>query len=410
MQKIIEASLPTVSSLLKAKGFIQAEKILCESKIEIELTGYDNWNGGTDEWSVSLRIPAQTYIIVEKNKENLENQIKEYLEIVLKSYTNKWYSVQILPLIEDNPNWKENKKNVVQLMTRKNIIDGIRIESIFWSGALDEIEFLQRIYNLEKMPSTDSRFKDASRDIWQHRVNNPYDWSDDWIFSDSRFDLLNCSTDKFLQFLCEMVHPLVRPDREEQVCLAKQFNDQLKQDNWQLVEIEKIAGRPRFIAQEINSSIGRATLKAKYIADSLSAAWMHNEITRMENSIDSDPALAIGTAKDFVETCCKTILTELKIVVPKNADIPALTKLLTQNLGLVPDGITDEKKGAISIRQTLHSLSAIPRSIAELRGLYGSGHGRDGKHRGLGPRHAKLAVSSAIAFVEFVTETYQERK
>ncbi|MDE2580139.1 MAG: abortive infection family protein [Rhodospirillales bacterium] len=44
------------------------------------------------------------------------------------------------------------------------------------------------------------------------------------------------------------------------------------------------------------------------------------------------------------------------------------------------------------------------------RRLYGSGHGRDGKHRGLGPRHARLAVATAVAFIDFVTEAYHERE
>ncbi|WP_383698312.1 abortive infection family protein, partial [Streptomyces sp. NPDC057494] len=46
---------------------------------------------------------------------------------------------------------------------------------------------------------------------------------------------------------------------------------------------------------------------------------------------------------------------------------------------------------------------------ANLRSLYGTGHGKDGKHRGLQPRHARLAVASAVAFVDFVTETYRDR-
>ncbi|WP_294987964.1 abortive infection family protein [uncultured Stenotrophomonas sp.] len=41
---------------------------------------------------------------------------------------------------------------------------------------------------------------------------------------------------------------------------------------------------------------------------------------------------------------------------------------------------------------------------------YGTGHGKDGKHCGLQPRHARLAVASAVAFVDFVTETCRDRQ
>ena len=76
----------------------------------------------------------------------------------------------------------------------------------------------------------------------------------------------------------------------------------------------------------------------------------------------------------------------------------------------MPEGISDEAKGAETIRLILRNLSAITQYIAELRGLYGSGHGRDGKHRGLEPRHARLVVAAAVAFIDFVTETYHQRE
>ncbi|WP_422388089.1 abortive infection family protein [Delftia tsuruhatensis] len=68
--------------------------------------------------------------------------------------------------------------------------------------------------------------------------------------------------------------------------------------------------------------------------------------------------------------------------------------------------IPEAARGADNIRQILRNLSQIAHNLAELRGLYGTGHGRDGQYRGLQPRHARLAVASVVAFVEFVTETY----
>ena len=60
------------------------------------------------------------------------------------------------------------------------------------------------------MESNDSRFPNAIDDIWQHRINNPNDWEDNWIFNDSRFNLMSCDDSIFLNFLCEMIHPIVR--------------------------------------------------------------------------------------------------------------------------------------------------------------------------------------------------------
>jgi hypothetical protein len=130
----------------------------------------------------------------------------------------------------------------------------------------------------------------------------------------------------------------------------------------------------------------------------------------LETAIEKDPALAIGTAKDLVETCCKSILAKRGVELSRKADLPELTKLVAKELNLVPEGISDQARGSETIRLILRNLSAIPQYIAELRGLYGSGHGRDGKHRGLEPRHARLAAAAAITFVDFVTETYRQRE
>src|SRR5699024_12142258 len=42
-------------------------------------------------------------------------------------------------------------------------------------------------------------------------VNN-WDWEDDWVFNDDRFQLRNGSDETFLNFLAETVHPIDRDD------------------------------------------------------------------------------------------------------------------------------------------------------------------------------------------------------
>lgn len=292
---------------------------------------------------------------------------------------------------------------------RQNIVDGLRIDNVDWSGALEEPDFLGRIFDLEGMPSRDSRFAHAAGDIWQHRVSN-YDWSDDWIYSDNRFNLLDCEDSVFLKFLVEMVHPVVRPETKDAVRLVRHFNEQLTQAGWTLVEKDRVSGRPRFVSERTGGASRRAHRRAQEAAQVLDAGWMEKEIERLEDAVERDPALAIGTAKDLVESCCKTLLNELGKPPGKSDDIPKLTKALLRELKLVPEGIPDAARGARVIRVILSNFGSITQNLATLRSLYGSGHGRDGKHRGLEPRHARLAVAAAVTFVNFATDTYRRRQ
>ena len=148
----------------------------------------------------------------------------------------------------------------------------------------------------------------------------------------------------------------------------------------------------------------------KETATVFDAQHMADQIRRMESAVESDPSLAIGTAKELVETCCKTILAERGKPVTGTPDMPTLTKETLKELKLVPDGIPDSARGSDVIKRLLSNLGTIGNGLAELRGLYGTGHGKHGKTSGLSPRHAKLAVGAAATLVTFLFETHKETK
>lgn len=393
--------------MLAAENMKDAAELLRRSTPRFEETGFDNWNGGTAIWKIYLLIEPSEYSKLGTKREGLEEQISARLKPVIEQYTSDWFSVTIAPRVALRENWREPAADL-PVKTRQNIVDGLRLDSVVWNGRLDEVEFLQRLYDLQNLRSFDSRYTDAAGDIWQHRINNN-DWDDDWVYGDTRLNLLQGPSEQFLRFLCEIVHPVVRPDRNEALGLVQQFNDQLRREGWHLVEEERIAGRPRFVAKRFQGTSARSVSRARTVADALDAAWMQKEIERLELAVERDPALAIGTAKELVESCCKSILSKRGIQVSQKADLPELTKMLAKELKLVPEGISDEAKGAETVRLILRNLGSLTQYLAQLRGLYGSGHGRDGKHRGLEPRHARLAVGAAVAFIDFVTDTHHRR-
>jgi len=109
-------------------------------------------------------------------------------------------------------------------------------------GRLEEIEFLNRIYDLTKLPSFDSRFSNAEGDIWQHTVNNE-DYPFCWVFEDERFQLKNGSDEVYLKFLCEIFHPTVRFEKGCWKEFLDKVNELLKSDGYELYPAEKISNR-----------------------------------------------------------------------------------------------------------------------------------------------------------------------
>lgn len=144
-------------------------------------------------------------------------------------------------------------------------------------------------------------------------------------------------------------------------------------------------------------------------AEKLGAEHLGNLISRMREALEqNDPDLVIGSAKELIESCCKTIMSERNIPALNNAKIPELLRSVRDELKLVPESVPNEKKGADSIRRILGSLAAIGQGVAELRSLYGTGHGREGKSKGLSMRHARLVAGAAETLCNFLFETHQE--
>ncbi|MGO9452247.1 MAG: hypothetical protein ACLQDV_14565 [Candidatus Binataceae bacterium] len=144
--------------------------------------------------------------------------------------------------------------NEISEVTRRAIFDYLSASHANWTGRLDELDFLARLYDLTALPSTDGRMRNAAGDIHQHRINWR-DWEDDWVFYDSRFNLLHVPDTDFLRFLSETVHPVVRPDSDEARALVEVYNRELSADDWSLVEIKQLSGRPVFGPKKIGHRV-----------------------------------------------------------------------------------------------------------------------------------------------------------
>jgi len=292
-------------------------------------------------------------------------------------------------------------------VTRRNVFDVLRLQPAGWAGRLDEPEFLARIFDLEQMPSHDSRFRNAVADIRQHRMNN-LDWDDDWVFSDSRFSLLRCDDEILLRFLCETIHPVVRPNQQEVQGLVQLYNELLAPDGFEIVERSRISGMPVYAARRKIEGSPPSIHLAKSV-ESFDAEYLSRQVTRIEAAIPHDPDLAIGTAKELVEACCKTILLERKVPFDENMDLAQLVKATCRELRLTPADIPDTVKASDVIKRLLSNLASVTQGLAELRNKYGTGHGRSASSKGLSPRHAKLAAGAATTLAIFLFETHQER-
>ena len=295
--------------------------------------------------------------------------------------------------------------NTITEVTRRSIADAITLHGISWAGRFEEQDFLVRLYDLKQMPSKDSRYKDASGDIWKHRVMNS-DWQDDWVFYDDRFNLMQGSDESFLRFLCEMLHPIVQRDPDEVERIKDTLNEFLVKDGWELREEMEISERPVFAAFRIVPGVEVAEA-AKPVTEAIDTDYVNRQVTRMQAALTADPEAAIGTAKDFLETISKTILTERGVTYTSDEKMPRLVKQVFKSMELIPNGVLESGRTDDTLKRLLSNLASVSDGLAELRNLHGTGHGKEAKSEGLNLRHARLAVSAATALAVFLWETHQ---
>ena len=145
-----------------------------------------------------------------------------------------------------------------------------------------------------------------------------------------------------------MIHPLVRVESSDVNRLLQIFNENLKEDNFEIIEKAKISGKPIFVGRL--KIAGKESLQKKgfNIKKILNADYVSQQINLMESSIENSHHISIGLAKELIETCCKSIFDEGNETYDKNWDLPKLMKETTKLLKLTPDDIPNKTKAASS--------------------------------------------------------------
>ncbi|QYA44817.1 abortive infection family protein [Macrococcoides bohemicum] len=279
-------------------------------------------------------------------------------------------------------------------------------EEFYFTGRLSEIQFLSRIFDLKNLKSYDYRFKNMYEDIVQHTINND-DWERNWFLYDERLEIRGKN---FIKFLEEIFHPAVRIDDQNWYGYVNKINNQLKYDKLKLdVSPHLIDGRKSYKVTPLNSDLVMETY-LKEVSDKFSSQYIDSQVAIMMGSIESNPNVAIGKAKELIESCAKTILIETKDGYDKEADLPTLVKQAMKVIGLSAKDQDKSNSAGIISAKILGNLGSISHNMAELRNEFGDGHGKESTFISLPPRYARLAVGTASTLVYFMWETFQEKK
>lgn len=147
---------------------------------------------------------------------------------------------------------------------------------------------------------------------------------------------------------------------------------------------------------------------AKEVEESFSTEYMSRQIKLMLENQETYPAEAIGKAKELIESCCRTILSNQGITIDKDWKFHQLVNKVFDELKVKPSEIDENDPIAGSLKRIYGSLKGMVVPIEEIRNAFGTGHGRNIDFVGLDSRHAKLLVGMSITLVQFLWTTHEE--
>lgn len=187
---------------------------------------------------------------------------------------------------------------------------------------------------------------------------------------------------------------------------SPEYNAALVVDGWEIYPVKAISNKPVFSFRQLLGAAPQLE-EAKRVAERLTGSRYCPGSRRLQVAADADPELAIGTAKEFLESICKTILGERGAPPAKNDDLPALVRATIKSVAILPPEVGKQAQSEKTITVLLNNLGSIGHQLAELRNQHGTGHGRTTNHVSLPARHAKLAIGAAAALAVFLDECHE---
>lgn len=162
----------TVIKLFQDQGANDISKVLKAAVISSEMVHYDNWNGGTEYYSIYIDVDATLFSFYEDQLNIIEEKIKQKLEILLRGLESEQIGAIIIrPVVKQYIDWA----SVSDRTTKVDFLEKLnRIKSILISVATGG----------PKIQTVNEEYKNLYKKLYSIfetlQLNNPNRYKDLW--------------------------------------------------------------------------------------------------------------------------------------------------------------------------------------------------------------------------------------
>lgn len=208
-QNEIRFIVDTVTEILKADKLDELTEILNSAQIFIEMTGYDNLDGGIYYYSLSLFVDVSTFVKIRDRIQSIETELLEKFKFATRHYENEIITnIKIVPKGKPKIDWTK----LDDIISKEQLIkDILFLKNTMISVATGK----QKIQNINDQYKNKYILIDKALQKLNFKNPNPYkdlwDWYNEYKSKFSKYReriaYINEMYDSFVQMLKENEDP-----------------------------------------------------------------------------------------------------------------------------------------------------------------------------------------------------------
>lgn len=173
MDQVIQDSakiIATLGNLFEREGAIREFDIISKSECVIEVTGYDNWDGGADVYGIFCKVPLNTYSYYEQEIKLIEESIREKAESIFRTYPQCWIGEVVV-----SPQLTSEIKGKIYQIPNSDLLEALELQKnimVSVSTGGQKIQLVNQSYQ-KRLLLIDSGLKERN-------IVNPNPYKDLW--------------------------------------------------------------------------------------------------------------------------------------------------------------------------------------------------------------------------------------
>ncbi|MEM7735584.1 MAG: hypothetical protein AAF267_07315 [Deinococcota bacterium] len=104
----IDLLIQNIARMYATEGNAKFVSILAKAEVEAEMTDYDNWDGGTNLYTIYVSVPHHIFAKIKNELQDIADQLKEKLAVFMHRYDHIWIEeIRISPSMVQIDGWQQ---------------------------------------------------------------------------------------------------------------------------------------------------------------------------------------------------------------------------------------------------------------------------------------------------------------